>query len=302
MRVGRQRGGKGVSLAEAIVACFILTTAMAVSAALYHSALKHSARIDKMHRATRAIDRRIEKIRAWSRDVHGTNGLLAFDEGWSGDIIAPGVDSEYPEVEVSVSLAEDLPPTERSKHYYQLLSPSSAFEEVHFAAQADQTVADEDKEKKRVLNDSAQLLVVTGKWGEGPKEKLVARFLLTDPVKDYGWSPDEAFRAIKFEGVTSSLGKNSSITITARVEDRKGKAVKNAVVSWYIDPASKGKAQLETHPSLSDRVTLTNKVRVKRPSKTDMVAYTGGWVQVVARVRLGGIEAVNKTTRIELSQ
>lgn len=280
-------------MAEAVIACFILTTAMAVSAALYHSALNHSVRIDKMHRASRAVDRRIEKIRAWSRDVHGTNGPLAFDEGWGG-VTATEVDTEYPEVKVSVELVS-----------HELLSPSSAFEEVSFAAQADQTVADEDKDKKRTLNQSSQLLVVTGNWGTGPKDKLVARFLLTDPVKDYGWEPDEAFQAIKFENVPSTLGKDHQETITARVEDRHGKAVKNAVVSWYIDPASKGKAQLETHPSFSDRVTLTNKVRVKLgpdPTSPKVVAHTGGWVQVVARVRLGGIEAVNKTKKIELSQ
>lgn len=287
----RRTGGAGVSLAEGIIACFILTAAMAVSAALYHSALNHSVRIDRLHRASRAVDRKIEEIRAWSRDAHGTNGTLSFTEGWER-FSAEATDPEYPEMKVSVEILDQA-----------LLSPSSAFEEVRFAAQADNTVAETAKNEKRTLMESAKMLVITGKWGEGPKDKLVTRFLLADPVKDYGWRPEEAFQAIKFASVPTTLARDATRTISAEIVDRNGRAVKNAVISWYIDPASQGKALLETHPSRSDRVVLTNVVKVDSDPDVDgyeLTTHTGGWIQVVARVRLGGIEAVNKTARIEL--
>ncbi len=264
---------------------------MAVSAALYHSALNHSVRIDRLHRASRAVDRRIEEIRAWSRDAHGTNGVLSFDQGWDR-FLPEKVDPEYPEMSVSVSIDD-----------HGLLSPSSAFEEVRFAAQSDNTVAHTAKNEKRTLHESAKLLVVTGKWGEGPKDRIVARFLLADPVKDYGWTSDQAYRAVEFSNVPASLARDRSATIIAKIVDRNGRAVKNAVVSWYIDPASLGKALVETHPSRSDRVVLTNVVQIDSDPDVEgyeLTTHTGGWVQVVARVRLGGIEAVNKTARIEL--
>lgn len=282
---------RGVSLAEAIIACFILTAAMAVSAALYHTALGHSVRIDRMHRASQVVDRRMEQIRAWSRDQHGTNGTRDFGD-WDRFHGETFTDSEYPEFEVSTSIETK-----------ELFSPSSEFEKKTFAAQADDTVDRSLLEPKRQLAVSSYMLTVEAKWGNGPKDRFTARTLLTDPVKDYGWPPNEGHRAVELSSVPSVLRPNEEIELQATIKDAANRVVRNAVVQWYVDPKSSGKGTITTDPMRSDRATFKNAVIVDKDPDVEgdeLTVQTGGSVQIVARVRLGGIEAINKTRSIEL--
>ena len=98
---------RGVTLAETIIACFVLTFAMLVSSALFHTALQHSVRIDRKQRAARIAEQRVEELRSWSRANHGTNGNLEFGIGWDAfngiveDPENPGyqVETEIEEIE-----------------------------------------------------------------------------------------------------------------------------------------------------------------------------------------------------------
>ena len=287
----RQRVTQGVSLAEAIVACFILTAAMAVSAALYHTALGHSVRIDRTHRACRAVERRLEEIRAWSRDNHGTNGSLEFGD-WGSFPGAVSRDSEYPEFEIRTAIDRK-----------DLFSPSSAFEVINFAAQADDTVSRADKGEKRQLADSSYTVTVEAKWGDGPKDHFVARTLLADPVKDYGWESGQAYQAVELTSAPAYLAPNARASFQATIKDARGRAVRNAVVQWYVDPKSSGKGTIETNPARSDSATFINAVEVDKDPDVlgdELTVQTGGTAVIVARVRLGGVEAVNRTTPIAL--
>jgi hypothetical protein len=269
-----------------------MTAAMVVSAALYHSALNHSVRIDRMHRAAQVVDRRIEQIRAWSQEQHGTNGPLEFTQGWGAYDGQVTSDPEYPEFEITTRvIASDL------------YSPSSAFEEISFAALADDTVPDAFKDRKRMLNSSSYLLEVTSRWGPGPKDIFTARTLIADPVKDYGWPPDEAHKAIDLSDPPDSLAPNQTTIITATVKDANGKIVRNAVVQWYVDSKSTGNGTIAVSPQRPDRCEFTNQVEVDKDPDVDgdeLTVHTGGSVRVVARVRLGGVEAINKTDVISL--
>lgn len=282
---------RGVSLAEAIIACFILTAAMAVSAALYHAALGHSVRIDRMHRASRAVERRLEEIRAWSRDQHGTNGALDFGDwgSFNGEL---SKDLEYPEFEIRTTIVAK-----------ELFSPSSAFEVKTFAAQADNTVDPAFKGEKRQLPQSSYIMTVEAKWGNGPKDNFVARALLSDPVKDYGWEPELAHNAVELSTTPSIMRPNEEFELQASIKDRAGRVVRNAVVQWYVDPRSTGKGTIRTNPTRSDRATFTNAVIVDKDPDVDgdeLTVHTGGTVRIVARARLGGVEAINKTDPITL--
>ena len=288
----RRFGSGGISLAEAIVACFVMTAALVVSAALYNSALNHSVRIDRMHRAAQVVDRRIEEIRAWSREQHGTNGPEEFTDGWEAFDDQVTTDPDYPEFEITTRIIEQ-----------DLYSPSSAFEDKSFAAQADETVPKDLKDEQRKLNDSSYRIEVEGRWGSGPKDVFVARTLIADPVKDYGWDPDEAYRAIELTPTPANLAQGANAFITAAVKDRNGAVVRNAVVQWYIDPKSTGNATLKVDPQRPERCEVINQVVVDKNPDLDgdeLEVYTGGFTVVVARVRLGGVEAVNKTDPIRL--
>lgn len=289
----RGQGSAGLTLAESIVACFVMTAAMLVSATLYHSALNHSVRIDRMHRATRAVERRLEEIRGWSMEQHGTNGPELFSDGWDRFQGKESEDPEYPEFKITTTIKTDR----------AFFSPSTAFEEIAFAAQADDNVPSNKKDEKRTLDQSVVLVEVTGRWGDGPKDSFTARTLVADPVKDYGWKQEEAYKAIEISGAPAFLAPNGEATLTATVKDARGRQVRNAVVQWYVDPRSSGNGTLELSPTASDRCKFINQVKVvKDPDNRDDLirVNTGGEAIVVARVRLGGLEAINKTSPITL--
>ena len=271
-----------------------MTAAMVVSAALYHSALNHSVRIDRMHRASRVVERRLEEIRSWSQEEHGTNGPLLFTSGWAAFDDQVTKDAEYPEFSVTTRIIQQ-----------DLYSPSSAFEEISFAAQADKNVPPGPlKEQQRQLNNSSFLVEVESRWGPGLKDQFTARTLIADPVKDYGWDPADAYQAIELSNTPASLALDAEVYITAVVKDANGRTVQNAVVQWYIDPDSTGNGTLEVEPERPERAKLINVVRVPRDPDDDadfMEVHTGGSVRVVARIRLGGVEAINKTDPIALA-
>ncbi len=292
----------GISLAEAIIASFVLTAAMIVSSALYHTALNHSVRIDRRHLASRATAERIEEIRSWSRNTHGTNGTLEFTQGWNK---FDGKDVTYPEypgytVHTEVDTKE-------------LFSPSSAFEEISFSTLEDDTIPiPEDPSvplEKRTLANSSYLITVTASWSPNKKDQVMTRMLVTDPVRDQGWNnvSDPGDKAIDLAYSTgnapSVLNKGASVRIRATIKDAHGAKVLNPGVQWYVDPDSSGNGTVETTATDSTQVKFINEVRVERtPGKPSsaMKVHTAGSVVLVARVRLGGIEVIKHTPPIRL--
>lgn len=270
--------------------------AMLVSASLYHTALNHSVRIDRKHRASQALERRIEEIRSWSQKNHGTHGALTFsnDSDWSV-YRGQSQDPVYPEFD----LITEIEP-------HDLLSPSSAFEAINFAAQSDSNVPLSMKDKEKIITGSAYRVTVTGKWGDNPHDSLTVHTIIADPVKDYGWTQNDAWKAITIESTPSiptELARTKELRFTATIKDANGHPVKNAVIQWYVDPDSSGRGTIEIDPSTSAECVFRNEVRVvtdPEPPVQDIVTFTGGSVRIVARARLGGIEAINKTAKIKL--
>lgn len=296
-----RRGYRGVSLAETIVACFVLTFGMLVSVALFHTALQHSVRIDRKQLAARIAEQQIESLRAWSRASHGTNGELAFSQGWS-TLEGAKEDPDNPGYVVETEFKE-----------HDLYSPASEFEKINFAALEDENV-DDDSTDKRTLDNSAYLATITVSWGDGPGEKIVTRTIFGDPVRDHGWDPEEAGKAISLEYQQSSsweedspelLAANASLRVRAFIEDKNGAPVDNAVITWYVDPDSTGNGTINSNPDNPEQATFINVVEVD-PDPSDgnpgLKTQTGGSVRLVARVRLGGIEAFKKTPPIDLGE
>lgn len=297
-----RRRASGVSLAEAIIASFVLTAAMIVSASLYHTALNHSVRIDRRHLASRATAERIEEIRSWSRNEHGTNGTLEFTQGWGK---FDGKDVTYPEYP-GYTVHTKIDP-------HDLFSPSSAFEEISFSTLEDDTIPiPEDPDvpmEQRTLERSSYLVTVTASWSDNKRDEVVTRMLVTDPVRDQGWDnvSDPGDKAIELSystgGAPASLPKGASVRISATIKDAHGAKVLNPGVRWYVDPDSSGNGTVETRASDSTQVKFTNEVRVERvPGKPSsaMKVHTAGSVVLVARVRLGGIEVIKHTPPIRL--
>ena len=298
---------RGVTLAETIIACFVLTFAMLVSTALFHTALQHSVRIDRKQRAARIAEQRVEELRSWSRANHGTNGDLDFWVGWDA-FNGTVEDPDNPGYQVDTAIQTD----------YELFSPASEFEKINFAALEDENVPDPDPDAppppKRTLADSAVLATIIVSWGNSPAERIVTRTLFADPVRDHGWEPEEAGKAITLEynaggswgsSPPSFLGPNQDFNARAFVQDKGGQSVENAVITWYVDPDSTGNGTIRSRPDQPERAKFINVVKID-PDPTDpsddLNTFTGGRVRLVARVRLGGIEAFQRSPWVNLGE
>ena len=284
----------GVSLAETIIACFILTGAMLVSGALFHTALNYSVKIDKKYVASRVAERRLEEIKSWSRQVHGTNGDLEFAAGWEAYHNSVFDDPQNPGFRVETTVEDKV-----------LFSPSSAFEQVFFASQEEQTSTTVEK---RWLEGSAKIVSSTAIWGLGASDRLTLTCLIADPGKDFGWDEENLDNAIQITLLNGAsppgtLAMNQEITLKAEVQDAGGAAIRRPAIQWYIDPDSTGNGTLTTRPRYPDRVTFQNVIRVNTDPGNPgafVNTYPGGQVRIVARARLGGVDAVKATFPITL--
>ncbi len=240
---------RGFSLAETIIACFILVSAMLVSSSLYNVALTHSSRIDKRYRAARVAERHLEEIRAWSLAQHGTGGELTFDQGWEAYNGVAVEDEEEPGYFVTVTAAPQ-----------PLFSPSSEFEKAYFGSMEDENVPEdlpETPQAQKVLNGSVYDVSVQVAWGDTPGERLTSRTRLTDPCRDLGWDPDDPDdrnAAIEFTYSTgvnppTNLAAGASFWVECSIKDVEGARVKNPVVQWYLSGTRTGAGTLSLTPT-----------------------------------------------------
>lgn len=298
--VSRAGRPSGFSLAETIIACFVLVAAMLVSSSLYNVALTHSSRIDKRYRAARVAERHLEEVRAWSLAQHGTGGELTFDQGWEA---YNGVEAED-EFEKGYFVSVTATPQ-------ALFSPSSEFEKAFFGSMEDENVP-ADVSQRKVLGGSVYDIAVAVRWGDGPGDRLLSRTRLTDPCRDLGWDPDNPEHredAIAFTYSTgasppTNLAPGDSFWVEASVRDVEGAVVKNPVVQWYLSGTRTGAGTLITDPANPTRVTFRNEVVIKKIDPTapggDIHVQMPGAIEIVARVKMGRLELFRQTGTIQL--
>lgn len=292
------RRARGVSLAEAIIACFVLVGALVVSGSIFHTALRYSVRIDQRFVASRVAERRLEEIKSWSRNVHGTNGTLEFNEGWAAYEGVEVEDPDNPGYLVRTEVTHNTP----------FFSPSTAFESgnVLFASQEDTT---SDVLESRVIDSSIKQVTATARWGDSPTERVSVTSLVAEPNKDYGFDEENADDAITITldngaPVPTTLAMNQEITLLAELEDANGVKVRRPAIQWYIDPDSTGDGTMNTRPRNPDLVRFQNVVLVNTdPNNPSAVipVHGGGQVRIAARARLGGVDVVKLTPPITLA-
>lgn len=91
---------RAFSLAETMVATFILFSTLVIFAALVDTAMRYYAQVEKRNQAASVADRKMEEIRAWSRQV--SSGVSNFDGGSWASFNGPTTDAYYPDMQVSV--------------------------------------------------------------------------------------------------------------------------------------------------------------------------------------------------------
>ena len=109
---------QGLSLAEAIVAMFVLLAGFTVIFRLFHASMQYGNVVDSQQQKVRIASNKLEEIRAWNRSVHEPVGNVAFSD-WSYWQDQTGVDSEYPEIQWKVEVTDRI-----------LYSPCELFESI----------------------------------------------------------------------------------------------------------------------------------------------------------------------------
>lgn len=111
---------QGLSLAEAIVAIFILLAAFVVMVRLFHTGIRYQAMVDNENIAALLAERQMERIRGWSRRAHGCPGSTHAFSDWTE---MPGLvafeDPEFPGFEIQAQSTVQV-----------LYSPCSLFEAI----------------------------------------------------------------------------------------------------------------------------------------------------------------------------
>jgi hypothetical protein len=133
----------GLTLAEAIIAMFVLLAGFAVVVRLFHTGIRYQTMVDDQSTAVMLAEREMERVRGWSRKVHSSPGSTQAFANWTG---CPGttayVDPDFPGHSIRVQHATET-----------ILSPCSLFETIQPAGE------------RRAIRESVRRVTVRVSWG-----------------------------------------------------------------------------------------------------------------------------------------
>lgn len=156
---------RGLTLAEAIVAIFVMLAGVVVMVRLFHTSLRYQTLVDNQSTAVMLAEREMERVRGWSRKNH-TSPTASLDfNNFLADSY-PGK-TAYEDPDFSGFLIQ----TTAAAH--AIYSPCSLFELLY------PTVAE-----RRVLRNSVRKITVTVSWGWDPYNSAPLKHELTSLV---GW-------------------------------------------------------------------------------------------------------------------
>ena len=144
---------RALTLAEAILAVFVLMSGVVVLTRLFHTSIRYQTLVDDQLLAAMMAERQLEQIRGWSRQVHGCPGGTQDFADWSGcpGASAPTPDGEFPAFTVEV------------QHQAQVIySPCSLFEDLYPASE------------QRRISSSVRRVLIRVSWGESSEYRVVS--------------------------------------------------------------------------------------------------------------------------------
>ncbi len=180
---------KGLTLAEAVVAIFLLVAGFSIVAQLFHRAMRYSTRITVRQQAVAIANRRLEDIRAWSRAHHLPGGTLPMTD-WGPWTASPVQDSYDPSYEISTEFSR--PPFYNPCTRFELVNPLAPdrVDLTAYRTQVTVTVGWGGSESVRL---TTFICVPTGSLSEAPAPRpwlaLMAYWMLAAPPSPAGTSP-----------------------------------------------------------------------------------------------------------------
>ncbi len=219
---------RGFTLAETMVATFILFSTLVIFAALVDTALRYYAQIEKRNQAASVADRKYEEIRDWARTNYVTGNWNTF--------LGPTTDPYYPDMQVSVQ-SDWLAP----------LSPSTELEQEFAAA-------------NRVdVEDGVRRVQIQVDWSDAidSNRQLQVVYYISPPRRNLPLTVDVQPSG----GVANPLPNGGTANFAARAYDADGDPVMGLTYAWEIIPVTPNPGSATIEPSRSGRAaTLINHV------------------------------------------
>ncbi len=266
------RTRRGLTLAETIIAIFILIAGFVVMSRLFHAALRYQATIDSQQIAVLLAESKMEEIRAWSRSLHAPRGTQAFTN-WNGCPGSSGAtpDANYPDYTVSVTTTAQ-----------ELYSPCSLFEQ-EFTNPA----------QRKCLESSARKVQIDVAW----KDRV---FSLVSLVAAPPGEPAAAANALRVSpSAPVSLAAAQQQHFTAQAFDSNGNPLPDVTFLWYVAGVGDGTVAQTREGGASD---LLNQIFDATPPPAGPLA-TGvgpGPCVMVARARYRGKDILGVSGPIDL--
>ena len=245
---------RGFSLAETVVALFVLSSSVLVVLALFDSSLKEHRRAQKVAIAVMLADRIVDRIRAFARDpVHFATGWATYN----------GVTFSEPD-EPAFSIRTDCVPAGR-----ELLSPCETLEALYPADQ-------------RKLRTSVVPVRVRVSWeGGGPACEVSVVTELAEPPR-----VAQTIVLNRVGGPPDPVPAAAVVVYEAHLMDDAGAEIQDATFNWEVVGVT-GNATLETAGSTRDGRRQAVKHHFYEP-RTQTMKPRPGLCKVTARARYLG--------------
>lgn len=229
MRIKVSRGRPaGLTLAETVVALFVLLSCIAVFLTFMRSMLGEGRRARQQTLATAAAESRLAQVEVLVNQL-GPNFYQ--NAAWAAISGLPASDPAFPLVQFTQQV--DL---------LSVAAPCSALE----ATQG----------QPRLMTESFRQVEVRARWGWRPQDEIVLIRRFAGPC-----APGPTLRVEPLAAPPSPLPRNATAHYRAILEDPMGRPIPDVTFGWFVEVVT-GSADVRASDRMGRQGTLTNQIRL----------------------------------------
>lgn len=237
---------RGVSLAETVIALFVISMAAVILVGTLHVGLRHQSRTERRMMATQMARKKMAELKAWTRQFVG-GSQTNFDQPASNwQTKGSGGDPDYPGLVATCVVAD-----------HQLFSPCTTLE-APYGGQA------------RTMNSSSKKVKISVEDPGEPGWQVDLVTIIADPTRDMKLT--EAVKLIMTSGVPLVMARDATVTMRAEAYYTDGRVIPDLFFDWYVVPLGGTGTVI---PARDGRTaTFRNSVTTQPPPAASV--YTGG--------------------------
>lgn len=285
MNLGRFR--VGLTLAEAIVAIFVLLAGLVVMVRLFHTSIRYQTLVDNQSTAVMLAEREMERVRGWSRKNHTSPGAALNFANFLSDAY-PGKaayqDPDFPGFTIQT--------TAQARDIY---SPCSLFEKLYTPAS-----------RRRTISTAVRKVTISVSWGWDPYNAQPLKHQLSSlialPTSNQSLTPPPP--ATISVGLTGSsvISQDSTRDISASAVNRDGQALDDLFYEYIIRPqvGDLGGGSGTVEGARDGRVGVVRNCIYNALTPPGISGHGLGGCDVVARARYRGFYLEGSKTGIDM--